>query len=54
MDLGDFFLWKREFEETMGSGAGVGAGVPEPSAVVLALAVLLTVPCRVRRARTAG
>jgi hypothetical protein len=52
VDLGDFWLWKREYEDALsGGGAGSGANIPEPSAVVLALAAMLVFDGFVRRAR---
>jgi hypothetical protein len=46
VDIGDFWLWKNEYEESLsGGGAGGGANVPEPSTVAFAALALLAIGC---------
>jgi hypothetical protein len=52
VDIGDFWLWKREYEESLSGsgGGGGGANVPEPAAAVLVALALFALGCS-RRVR---
>jgi hypothetical protein len=47
VDIGDFWLWKHEYEEELsnGSGAGNSGNVPEPSTAMFAAVAILAFGC---------
>ncbi len=53
VNIGDFWLWKREYEKTLlGSAAGGGANAPEPATAAIAALALLAVGCSRRIGRS--
>jgi hypothetical protein len=53
VDIGDFWLWKREYEESLlGSGGGSGSNIPEPATAVFAIVAALAFGCSRRIGRS--